>query len=146
MVVRTSFVAPFVNAVTVKTVDGGSEVILVDKGLAPVNPDNPEERKNAFIRLNSAYPSRRFTIVDESENNIEGAETTYIMEEVIRLASGGYAKKNPDDEEDGIVEYEIVDNACTVSDEGLYRVRIENVYNGTRRVAYTDVFEVLRLV
>ena len=145
LVVRTSFVAPAVNAVTVKTVDGGSEVVLLDKGLAPVNPDNPDVRENAFIRLNSAYPSRRFTIVDESTNNIAGAETSYIMEEVIRLANGGYAKKDPADEADNIVEYEIVDNACTIADEGLYRVRVENVYNGTRRVAYTDVFEVLRL-
>ena len=139
-VVRTSFVAPAVNAITVKTVDGSSEVVLLNKGQFP--EDAPE---GAFIRLNSNYPSRRFTIVDESDNNLPGAETSYIMEEVIRLANGGFEKKNPAEEADNIVEYEIIDNECTIADEGLYRVRVENVYNGTRRVAYTDVFEVLRL-
>ena len=139
-VVRTSFVAPAINGVTVKTVDGGTEVVLVDKGHFPA-----EAPEGAFIRLNSNYPTRRFYIVDESTNNIAGAETSYTMEEVIRTANGGYEKKSLADEHDNTVEYEIINNECVIDDEGIYRVRIENIYNGTRRVAYTDVFEVLRL-
>ena len=133
-VIRTSFVAPKINAVTVKTVEGSTEIKLLDAGQFPEGAEN-----GMFIRLNSDYPTRRFTLVDESEN-LEGAVPTYYIEEVIRTENG-YEK---------IVEYEVVNNngalECEIDDEGLYRVRVENVYNGTRRIGYTEVFEVLRLV
>ena len=192
-IIRTSFVAPSINAITVKTSEGVDEVKLLDKGKAPIDTNAPyvkvnageeydsdeiyylknndtyvgytfdasnwEEniqnellykaaRKEMFIRLNLDYPVRRFTLIDESRN-IEGATPTYFMEEVIRTENG-YKKQDVRDERDGIVEYEVIDNngvlEVEINDEGLYRVRVENVYNGTRRIGYTNVFEVLRLV
>lgn len=148
-VIETSFVAPVINGITLTTVDGSTQVVLLDKGQKPINPET-NEREGAIIRLNQNYQERIFTLVDESENNIDGATPMYFLEEVIQTPTG-YEKKNPRDEADQIVEYEIVEREggaleCVVNDEGFYRVRVENIYKGTRRIGYTDVFEVLRLV
>ena len=161
-VIKTSFVAPKINAVSVTTIDGSATITLLDSGVSPVTDNATGKSIPVQVRLNTQYPTRKFYLKDNStENNIfvntpeeEKPVTAYILEEVMEDANDptGYSRLPADQDQsaDKVVAYNVIPNETTgqlevvVDDSGLYRIRVENMYHGTRRVGYTEIFEVAR--
>lgn len=158
-IVQTSFIAPKITELTVKTLDGSTWVTMLDNGQLPDGA--PTEMPYGYgkaIELNRNYPSRTFILDDNTpeEFKYESAVTTYIIEEVEydEQTEGwkiSYAETAPEpDEIDVIFDEEYVDADHPAGalkfeisgDNGIYRIRTENRYNGTLRIGYTDVFRV----
>lgn len=158
-IVQTSFIAPKITELTVKTLDGSTWVTMLDNGQLPA--DAPTEMPYGYgkaIELNRNYLSRTFILDDNTpeEFKYETAVTTYIVEEVeyddqTQDWKISYAETAPDPDEIDVVfdeEYVDADHPAGAlkfeisGDNGIYRIRTENRYNGTLRIGYTDVFRV----
>lgn len=158
-IVQTSFIAPKITELTVKTLDGSTWVTMLDNGQLPA--DAPTEMPYGYgkaIELNRNYLSRTFILDDNTpeEFKYETAVTTYIVEEVeyddqTQDWKISYAETAPEPDEIDVVfdeEYVDADHPAGAlkfeisGDNGIYRIRTENRYNGTLRIGYTDVFRV----
>lgn len=168
-IVTTSFVAPKITKIDVYTMDGDTQIKVLENGDVPanatLNPLTPEDGVN--VQLTPAHPSRLFVIDNMTEENLKYGKTDYFVEELVKsgteftLAINSPSGHNEGEEgtPDVIdVEYDrdFVDSfhydasqgayVFTIDrDDGYYRIRTENRYNGTLRTGYSAVFSVNKL-
>lgn len=143
--IKTSFVAPAVTKLTVKgkAVGSNATITLLIDGKTP----SGVAEDHAYITYNDAADDKtiNFTIENnELPENMRGV-VSYIVEEV-KMVNGEYQVLTPGDNgQIGPDEVIVKDGETTfsiVGDSGLYRIRTENRYNDTLRIAYTDVFAI----
>ena len=136
--IKTSYVAPAITNIKLvgKKMGDSTDITLLTGG-EPVGP--------AMITYDSSSEDKRlqFTLTDNTTDNFEGAVTSYIVEEVKKVGDKWVVQENDEPNASGLDEKEIVDGVFVINgDSGTYRIRTENTYNGTRRIAYTGVFQV----
>ena len=163
--IRTSFVAHVIDKINVSFIDGGASTLLIDKGEIPEYASRYGADSCAFVRLTSDDPVRTLIIAEDASSladhftKVEDGETVYLdatsyfLEEIYKDTDGTYKVKTPGDDSKTanklVDELEVVlDSAdgklkVMVDDPGIYRIRVENRYNGTLRVGYTARFEIL---
>ena len=146
--IKTSFVAPVINQITVKgQYRNNPEVLLLDNGAMP------EGSLAVISYVDNASDKRINFVLEDNSENFEQAEAFYFVEEVEKIeGTNEYRVKNPGDNgQTGPDEFaiEVITNDDMKSgsfvidgDLGTYRIRVENHYHGTVCVAYTDVFAV----
>lgn len=144
-VMKTSFVAPAITRLTVEA--------MIDDGVTFKVLDNGERLQDGIINvyLDENY-RRQFVITDNTleQDRYNDAITSYYIEEV---NSDGTPRTDVDREKDRFNPEEDLreifkDNTTNKysfiidGDPGYYRIKTENRYHGTLRIAYTDIFNV----
>ena len=153
-IIITSYVAPAVQALDVKTVVDGEVITVLSNGIRPNNVI-------ADLEMSRTRPTFDFEVIDNSNNYAE-AEVAYFIEEVeydedtgivtARNASGKDENNEPYEyggQEDlrpiEVVADEITEGVTHLvfsieRDPGYYRIKTQNTYHGTICTAYTDIF------
>ena len=142
--ITTSFVAPAITELTVRTrPESGEGVVVLDNG------EKAGENGEAKVLQISRDGVREYTfeIIDNSTNR-NGAEVSYIVEEVKRDGEDIIPLTPEDNDLVSPDVYEIVfdsDNIPTFTirdDGGEFRIKTVNRYNNTATTAYTDIFAI----
>lgn len=152
----TAFVAPAITNLDVSYLyrhDGQEENIDVIVAGAS-KPSGPYSYSTVVLSEN--YPIYTFTITDNTKDNLNGAITTYVVEEG-DLQNGEFVPlaENNDDpmweqfevvkDTNGNLVFTIGNALAENRDTGYFRIKTINRYKGTAQTAYTGYFLVSKL-
>ena len=159
---KTSYVAPEVNTITVKAVEAGTNnnMALLEEPIVVLDNGNRPNDTLVDLELNRRQTKFVFEMIDNTtitKRDLNKLVIKYEVEEVeYDPDSGTVTSRTPGvayegtEYQDDVREVQIEENDQGQlrysfdidNDPGYYRIKTTSMYNGTTRISYTDIFGV----